>query len=91
MGILFLNWIVRNILVTKLLVFADYYFFFLTPAPVVSVLEDIGIYTLRNIIINMTSFAIMHVVMFDLVWRHSAIQSVLLQNYIIKRKLKFLE
>ena len=44
MGNLFLNWIVRKILVTKLLVLADFFFHFLTPAPVVSVLEDIGIH-----------------------------------------------
>ena len=34
--IIFLNWIIRNILVTKLLGF-DQIFIFLTPAPVVSV------------------------------------------------------
>ena len=39
MGIHFLNWIVKNILVIKLLGFTEI-FIFLTSAPVVSVLED---------------------------------------------------
>ena len=39
MGIHFLNWIVRNILVIKLLGFAEI-LISLTPAPVVSFLED---------------------------------------------------
>ena len=38
-GFYFINWIVRNILVIELSGFAEIYVF-LTPAPVVAVLED---------------------------------------------------
>ena len=58
----FLYWIVRSILVIKLSGFAENSIF-LTPAPVVSFLEDRHI--TYNIIIKMTSFVIMYVIMCD--------------------------
>ena len=54
--ILFHNWIIRNIFGNKIVRICAEIFILLTPAPVVSV-------TLRNVIINMASFAIMHVIM----------------------------
>ena len=57
------NWMVRNILVTKLSGFAQI-FIYLTPAPEIPVWKTD---TLRNVIIDMTSFAIMHSVICDLV------------------------
>ena len=74
-----LNWIIHwNILVIKLLKFADI-FIFLNPAPVVSVWKTD---TLHNVIINMTTFASLYVDMCDHVWHHSAKQAVMLQNCI---------